>query len=88
MKTSISPGDLVVAKKDFYLYEKEYEYSKSVFIEKNNISLVVAVKIGEDQRGYLGVVSLCVLCLKSGQIGWVLIYKSYVKNIMSVVAHA
>ena len=83
MKISISPGDLVVAKNDFSLYENEHEPSESFLVKKGSAALVIAVKSYENDAKY---VCMYLLRLKSGQVGWTFHLRSDVKDTYSVLA--
>jgi len=82
MKISISPGDMVLAKKHLCLYEKESLYSGISYVFKDNSLLVIAVKMDDTQ------VSLYVMSSKSGQLGWTNVVRPRFYDYFSVLAPA
>ena len=79
MKTILSPGDVVLAKQDFFLHdvvltkrdfcvhEKEYMFYTSFLVEKGSTSLIVAVKRNKLDPDHM--MTLCMLCSKMKKLG-------------------
>jgi len=85
MKTSFSPGDIIIAKHDFCLYEEEdshYKFHKFTILEKDSMSLVIAVR---KNKTYREVFNFCILPLKSKKLGWTNIHHADTDNVFSVL---
>ena len=86
MKITLSTGDLVLTKECIGLYKKEYSYVKPTLVEKDSVSLILAVRKHNFQLNEA--LTLCMLCSKSGQLGWMHIHCSKIDKYFSVLAPA
>ena len=83
MKFPLSPGDIVVARIRFQLFNKDKRASGlRTFVEKNSTLLIVAVKDDDENDLTLAV---CMLCSRTRQLGWTFVLRAFI-NDFSVLA--
>ena len=87
MNTILSPGNFVVVKQSFLIYDKRgHTHNEPGVVEEDSLSLVLAV-INDKFNGD-NILTLYVMCSKSGQLGWTYVYNSTVDQYFSVLTHA
>ena len=84
MNTAIlSHGDVITAKQDFFLYDKEFMYSRCDVVNKGSVLFIVSVK---QKEGYTSL-TLCVLSSELKKLGWIHIAsRDYFNENFSVLA--
>lgn len=87
MNTLISPGDIIIAKQDFSLYDNKSGFGKFAFVKKNEISLVVAVIREESHPSYM--MTLCMLSTRLNKFGWIYVStRCYIDRHFLILAHS